>query len=146
MVQSAKWKWRISNFLIGNRLSCLSTKVQLDDILVNKKWINSVLNSEAYLAFRIVMVKIRSSIRRIKKKNSQNHTLRLNNTNYRYRVTVRNKSDSLLETYERRTPNDEYENFVTAYMDAATECVPTKPRTKCSFPWKSIVVRKSQVT
>ena len=48
-------------------------------------------------------------------------------------VTVRNKSD---------TPNDEYENFLTAHMEAAAECIPTKPRTKCRVSWESQVVRK----
>ena len=43
-----------------------------------------------------------------------------------YMVTVRNKFDTLQETSERYTPNDEYENFVTAHIDTAAKCIPTK--------------------
>ena len=32
-------------------------------------------------------------------------------------VTVRNKSDTLQETTERYTPNEEYKNFVTADIE-----------------------------
>ena len=33
-----------------------------------------------------------------------------------YMVTVRNKFDTLQEISETYTPNDEYENFVSAHM------------------------------
>ena len=49
-------------------------------------------------------------------------------------VTVRNKFDSLQETFERHTPNNEYEKYVTAHIEAAAECIPTKTRAK----WESI--------
>ena len=35
--------------------------------------------------------------------------------------------------YGKGTPNDEYENFVNAHIEAAAKCIPTKPRTKT---WK----------
>ena len=39
-------------------------------------------------------------------------------------------------------PIDKYENFVTAHMEAAAECIPTKPRAECRVSWESLVVRK----
>ena len=39
-------------------------------------------------------------------------------------------------------PNDEYENFVNAHLEAATNCIPTKPRTKSRVPWQTLVVRE----
>ena len=36
-------------------------------------------------------------------------------------TTVRNKFDSLQETSETHTSNDEYENFVTSYLGVAVE-------------------------
>ena len=45
----------------------------------------------------------------------------------KHTVTVRNKFDTLQEISETLTPNDEYENFVNANMEAAVECIPTKP-------------------
>ena len=49
-------------------------------------------------------------------------------------VTVINKLDTLQEIFERHTPNDKYENFVTAHMVAAVECISTKSRDKCRVP------------
>ena len=48
----------------------------------------------------------------------------------KYMVTVRNKFDSLQEISETYTPNDEYENFITAHVEAAAECIPIKPKAK----------------
>ena len=33
--------------------------------------------------------------------------------------------------------NDEYENFVNAHLEAASKCIPTKPRTKYRAPWEA---------
>ena len=41
----------------------------------------------------------------------------------KYMVTVRNKFDTFQEIAERHTPNVEYENFVTTYIEAAVECI-----------------------
>ena len=44
----------------------------------------------------------------------------------KYTITLRNKFDALLEISKTLTPNDEYENFVNANMEAAAaECIPT---------------------
>ena len=59
-----------------------------------------------------------------------------------YLVTIRNKLDTLQEIYETHTSNDEYENFLIAHMKRATECIPTKARGKCRFPWESRIVKK----
>ena len=42
--------------------------------------------------------------------------------------------------------NGKYENFVTAHIEAAVECIPTKPKAKCKPPWKSIAVRENEKT
>ena len=34
------------------------------------------------------------------------------------------------EIFETHTLNDEYKNFVTAHVEAATECIPAKLRAK----------------
>ena len=41
-------------------------------------------------------------------------------------LILRNKFNALQEISETPTPNDEYENFVHAYLKVATECIPTK--------------------
>ena len=56
----------------------------------------------------------------------------LNNRDIRdkYTFTLRNKFDALQEISETPIPNDEYENFVNAHLEAAAECLPTKQRAK----------------
>ena len=47
-------------------------------------------------------------------------------------ITLRNKFDALQKILETLTPNDEYENFVNAQMEAAAGCIPIKLRAKYS--------------
>ena len=58
----------------------------------------------------------------------------LNNRNIsdKYMITLRNKFDALQEISETLTPNDKYENFVNAHMEAVAECILPKLRTKQS--------------
>ena len=51
----------------------------------------------------------------------------LNNKNIsdKYTITLRNKFDAQ-EISETLNPNDEYENFVNARIEATAECIPTK--------------------
>ena len=41
----------------------------------------------------------------------------------KYTLTQRNKFDTLQDISETLTPNDEYENFVNAHIEAAAECI-----------------------
>ena len=50
-----------------------------------------------------------------------------------YMVTVINKLDTFQEKFERHTPNEEYENFVTAHIEAAAKCIIIKSRDKFEF-------------
>ena len=65
----------------------------------------------------------------------------LNNRDIRdkYVLELRNRFETLQEKTEIGTPNDEYENFVNAHLEAA---VPTKPRTKYRVPWETLAVRE----
>ena len=56
-------------------------------------------------------------------------------------LELRNRFDALQKT-EKRTPNDDYENFVNAHLKAAVKCILTKPRTKFRVPWETLVVRE----
>ena len=57
-------------------------------------------------------------------------------------MTLRNKFNALQEISETSTPNDKYENFVNAHLEAATECIPTKQRPKLRVSWETLAVRK----
>ena len=111
---------------------------------MNKKLINRALNCEAYSSFEgvssvhwIVTVKIRLNLRR-------NAASTTTTTHYdwslinnraisdKYTIALENKLDALQEISETLTPNDEYENFVNAHLEAADESIPTKLRAKQS--------------
>ena len=39
------------------------------------------------------------------------------------------------------TPSNEYEDFITAHIQATAECITTKPRLNCRVPWESKTIR-----
>ena len=160
------------DFMIESRLTCLNTnfqkregklwthtytnksKAQIDYLFINRKWKNSAMNCEAYSTFegvssdhRIVSAKIRLSLR---KNATRTATTRhydwalLNNRDIRdkYALELRNRFETLQEKTEKVTPNDEYENFVEAHLEATSKCIPTKPRTKYRVPWETSEVRE----
>ena len=130
-----------------------NNKAQIDYVFINKKWKNSAMNCEAYSSFegvssdhRIVTAKIQLSLR---KNTTWTATTKhydwalLNNRDIRDKsvLELRNRFESLQENWEKGTPNDEYENFINAHLEAAANCIPTKPRTKCRVRWEMLVVR-----
>ena len=162
------------DFMIENRLTCLNknfqkregklwthtytnkSKAQIDYLFINRKWKNSAMNCEAYSTFEgvssdhwIVTAKIRLSLR---KNATRTVTTRhydwalLNNRDIRdkYALELRNRFETLQEKTENVTPNDEYENFVEAQLEAASKCIPTKPRTKYRVPWETLAVREKR--
>ena len=162
------------DFMIENRLTCLNTnfqkregklwthtyakksKAQIDYIFINRKWKNSAMNCEAYSTFEgvssdpwIVTAKIRLSLR---KNATRTATTRhydcalLNNRDIRdkYAFELRNRFETLQEKTEKVTPNDEYENFIEAHLEAASKCIPTKPRTKYRVHWETSEVREKR--
>ena len=81
--------------------------------------------------------------------NSDHQTLwlaLLNNRDIRnkYVVELRNRFVTQQEKTGKGTPNDEYENFVNAHLEAAAKCIPTKPRTKYRVPWETVAVREKR--
>ena len=160
------------DFMIENRLTCLNTnfqkregklwtftyanksKTQIDYVFINRKWKNSAMNCEAYSSFegvisdhRIVTAKVRLSLRKnaTRKATTKHYDWALlNNRDIRdkYPLELRNRFEALQEKAEKGTPNDEYENFVEAHLEAASKYIPTKPRTKYRVPWETQAVRE----
>ena len=62
----------------------------------------------------------------------------------KYALELRNRFEALQEKVEIGTPNDEYENFVEAHLEAAEKCIPTKPRTKYRVPWETLAAREKR--
>ena len=162
----------LTDFTIENRLTCLNTKfqkregklwintyanntkAQIDNDFINKKWDNSALNCEAYSSFegvssdhRIVTAKIQLSLRRNTTRTTTTvhydwSPLNKRDIRDKYALTLRSKFDAQQEKTETHTPNDEYENFVNAHLEAVAECIPTKQRAKPKVPWETLAVRK----
>ena len=58
----------------------------------------------------------------------------------KYTLTLKNKFDALQNISETLTLNDEYENFVNAYIEAKAECIPIKLREKLRVQWETLGV------
>ena len=163
----------LTDFMIENRLACLNTnyqkregklwtytyvnntKVQIDYVLINKKWKNTAMNCEAYSSFegvstdhRIVTAKILLNLRKnAKRKATTKHydwTLLNRDIRDKCVLELRNTYETLQEKTEKSTPNDEYENFVNAHLVAAAKCIPTKLKTKYRVPWEPLAVREKR--
>ena len=98
---------------------------------------------------RIVTAKIRLSLRKNDKRTAttKHHDWALlNNKDVRdkYVLELRNRFETLQEKTEKSTPNDEYENFVNAHLEAAAKCIPTKIKTKYRVPWETLAVREKR--
>ena len=112
------------------------------------------MNCETYSSFecvssdhRIVTAKLRLSLRKnaTRTATTRHHDWALLNNRYirdKYVLGLRNRFETLQEKTEKGTPNDEYENFVDAHLEAASKCIPTKPRIKYRVPWETLVVRE----
>ena len=122
-------------------------KAQLDYIIINQKWKNSVKNCRAYNSFvsvasnhRIVTAKIRFSLRANKKKRNNNipydwSTLKddsdLRNT---FIMRVNNRFTALQDKSQTRDADTTYSNFETAIKETAFDTIPLKPKVKKHTP------------
>ena len=163
-----------NHFLTENNLYCLNTrfpkksgklwshtypnsvKAQLDYISVNKKWINSVQNCEAYNSFegvssdhRILSIKVQLSLRANKKKSSikpsfdwkqlsSNADIR-----HKFTITLQNRFSQLQnDDNDNINPNNTSINFMNAHKQAAEDCIPLKHKTKHKLPWENEIVEQ----
>ena len=163
-----------TDFMIENRITCLNTnyqkregklwtysyannsKAQRDYVFINKKWKNRAMNCEAYSSFegvssdhRIVTVKIRVSLRKdatrtVTTKHYDWALIKNRDIRDKYVLELRNRFETLQEETEKGTPNDEYENFVDAHLEAAAKCIPTKSKTKYRVQWETVSVREKR--
>ena len=114
-------------------------KSQIDFILVNKKWKNSVKNTEAYSSFssmgsdhRLLTSRVKLSLRTTKsiprKKTYDWNTLRNSELQNLYTVTVKNRYAEL--STESDDATESYGKFVQANREATEQLIPTKKRKK----------------
>ena len=115
------------------------TKTQVDCILVNKKWKNSIHNCEAYNTLgsigsdhRIVCAKVKIILRKKKapnlKENYDWSALKCKDLQQRYSIEIKNKYQSLCLENENAT--ESYAHLITANQETAKELLPIKTKTK----------------
>ena len=160
------------DFMIENRLTCLNTnfqkregklwtytyanksKAQIDYVLINGKWKKQCDELRGILLFRGCVLRSSNSYGQSTSKPTKKRKATtmhydwalLNNRDIRdkYALELRNRFEALQEKAEKDTPNDEYENFVEAHLEAAAKCIPTKPRTKYRAPSETPAVREKR--
>ena len=126
------------------------SKGQIDYILVNRKWSNSVMNSEAYSSFesinsdhRIVTARIRLSVRANKPKRRTNmlcwSALRTDvEVHSRFAISVKNRFQELCSevSLDGDSNSSRYSNMVAACKHAAEETIPKQQKVKSRLPWE----------
>ena len=164
---------KLHDFLKENKLICLNTKyqrksgqlwthtypngtkAQLDYVFINNKWKNSAMNCRPFNSFenvssdhRIVSAKFRLSLRANKAKSTQyppyDWSQLHNNDGIRqsFTLSLRNRFEALQT--ENNTPNETFENLVTACKEVAEKEMPLKPKLKKHVPWETEEIAKKR--
>ena len=158
----------LEHFLIENGLLCINTRfqkrkgklwthiypngdrAQLDYMIINKKWINSVQNCEAYHSLegistdhRIVSLKIKFSLRANKKKSNTkiayNWEHLISNVDLRnqFSTSLRNRYNILQLEDTNESAYNAYQNFIKAHNETAEMLIPQTEKVKRKVPRKT---------
>ena len=111
-------------------------KTQVDYILINRKWKNSMKNCEAYNSFgslgsdhRIVTAKIKVSFRLPRAPTQIRYDwTALHNSEIleKYNITLRNRYHALSDNLVTPTATENYASFIKAHNEATSEHIPHK--------------------
>ena len=126
------------------------SKGQIDYILVNRKWLNSITNTEAYNSFesinsdhRIISARVRLSVRANKPKRRTNifrwETLRTDSlVHNQFAIAVKNRYHLLCNEINLDEPSNNvlYNNMIQACKEAAEETIPKRPIVRTQLPWE----------
>ena len=141
-----KRKGKLWTITYGN-----GSRGQIDFILVNRKWLNSITNCEAYSSFesvntdhRIVSANVRLSVRAHKPKKRTNifrwDALRTDDNIYsRFSVSVKNRYESLCSEVSLDEPHinsERYKKMMQACTEAAEETIPKRQMIRTALPWE----------
>ena len=160
----------IEHFLIENVLLCINTqfqkrrgklwtytypngdRAQLDYMMINKKWINSVQNCEAYHSLerisrdhRIVSLRIKPSLRPNKKKSNTiaynwEHLINNEDLQNQFSTSLRNRYKILQHEDTNESANNAYQNFVKTHKETAEMLIPQKEKVKRKVPWENDII------
>ena len=163
----------MEQFLIENSLHCLNTnfqkkkgklwththqngfKAQFDFIIVNKKWINSARNCEAYNTFEGVLSdhRIFSIIFILSLRADKKTTLNKKHYNWciltTYKSIRQNYAKYLKNHFENavktcKTTNEKYIAFVNAHTESTKKHIPLKAKFKKRVPWENKIIEEKR--
>ena len=132
-------------------------KAQLDYLIINKKWVNSAKNCEAYHIeegissdHRIVTLKIILSLRankmrtNIKTKYDWKHLVQNKDLQNQFSVALRNRYNVLQLENENKSADSAYQNFVKAHDETAQILIPKKEKRKQKAPWENDIIHEKR--
>ena len=125
-------------------------------MMINKKWINSVQNCEAYHSLegistdhRIVSLRIKLSLRANKKKSNTKiaynweHLINNEDLQNQFSTLFRNRYNILQHEDTSESANNAYQNFVKAHKETGEMLIPQKEKVKQKLPWgNKIIIEK----
>ena len=125
-------------------------KGQLDYMMINKKWINSIQNCEAYHCYegistdhRMVSLRIQLSLRANKKKSTARpiydwkQLVTNENLQNQFSITLKNRYSILQQENTNESANLSYQSFMQAHKETAELLVPRKEKVKLRIPWEN---------
>ena len=127
-------------------------KAQLDYILVNKKWQNTVRNCEAYNIFcsigsdhPIVTAELKLKLRatknlKKKKKYDWNCLIENKDIKEKYNIEVRNRFEVLNTEDNIQSTDSIYQSIVAAHAATTESVIPKLRKAKPALPWKNTKV------
>ena len=131
------------------------SKVQLDYVIINRKWKNSAKNCRSFNSFisvesdhHIVSAKVRLSLPANKKKSGQVTPYDWNvlRTNLDIRNTLviqlSNRFKDLQDSMPTKSTNTAFNNFQKACKEIASNTIPLKPKVKKRKPWETEEIRQ----
>ena len=132
-------------------------KAQLDHMLINRKWQNSVTNCESFNSYLLLgsdhrpcSIKLRLCLRANRnaksKKKYYNWALLSSNENVKeaYTIEVKNRFQILQDLDENATADSMYENIIKAHNESVNLHVPVRKRNKRKNVWESLNISEKR--
>ena len=128
-------------------------RAQLDYMMINKKWINSVQNCEAHHSLEgistdhsIVLSRIKLSLRASTKKSNTKiaynweHLINNEDLQNLFSTSLRNRYNIVQQEDTNESANNAYQNFVKAHKETADMLIPQEEKVKRKVPWENEII------
>ena len=122
-------------------------------MIINKKWINSVQNCEAYNSLEgistdhsIVSLRIKLSLRANQKKSNTKiaygweHLTNNEDLQNQFSTSLKNRYNIVQQEDTNESPNNAYQNFAKAHKETAKMLIPQKEKLKRKVPWENEII------